>query len=282
MSANSLVEVESASDSDLVISLGRNLYPFATWERPHRSLAVADGSRDEGEQVATDGSVSSESAKWEMISRAIHSWRTSSFQYRVIKRIFDVVVLLACLPLLLPLFAIIALLVRVGSPGSIFYRQTRIGRFGRQFRIWKFRSMHVNADAILAEHLRNNPAAAQEWKECHKLRNDPRITKIGKFLRRSSLDELPQLINVLKGEMSLVGPRPIVAAEIPKFRESYFFYTSARPGMSGLWQVSGRSDLSYRQRIELDSNYVQKWELLLDLRILWQTAGAVWRSQGAV
>ncbi|HEY4049565.1 MAG TPA: sugar transferase [Acidobacteriaceae bacterium] len=282
MSANSLAEVESASDSDLFISLGRNFYSSAAWGRAQHPVALSEVSRDEDEQVSADEFASFESVQWEMISRAVHSWRTNSFEYRVIKRALDITVLLAFLPLVLPLFAVIAVLIRIGSPGSIFYQQTRIGRFGRQFRIWKFRSMHVDCEAILAEHLRNNPAAAQEWKECHKLRNDPRITKVGKFLRRSSLDELPQLINVLRGEMSLVGPRPIVAAEIPKFREAYLFYTSARPGMSGLWQVSGRSDLSYGQRIELDSNYVRKWELLLDLRILWQTAGAVWRSEGAV
>jgi lipopolysaccharide/colanic/teichoic acid biosynthesis glycosyltransferase len=282
MSTDTLVELGSVNDSDFVLSLGRNLYPSRTWERPRRSLSDSEGSRQKAELVWTDGPGLSEGAQWEMVSRTVHSWRTNTFQYCVIKRIFDLVVLLTFVPLVLPLLAIIALLVRVDSPGSIFYRQTRIGRFGRQFRIWKFRSMYVNGDAILAEHLKNNPAAAQEWKECQKLREDPRVTKVGKFLRRSSLDELPQLINVFMGEMSLVGPRPIVAAEIPKFREAYLFYTSARPGMSGLWQVSGRSDLSYGQRIELDSKYVRKWELLLDLRILWQTAGAVWRSQGAV
>lgn len=140
----------------------------------------------------------------------------------------------------------------------------------------------MNSEAALAQHLKENPAAAQEWKESHKLRNDPRITPLGKFLRRTSLDELPQLLNVVMGDMSLVGPRPIVRAEIAKYREAYFFYTSAKPGMSGLWQVSGRSDLSYHQRVELDSKYVRKWQLLLDVHILWQTMGAVWRSRGAV
>ena len=175
-----------------------------------------------------------------------------------------------------------AVIVKLSSPGPILYRQKRIGRFGREFSLWKFRSMFVNGDEILREHFKANPEAKREWTESHKLRADPRITGVGKIIRRASLDELPQFINVLAGEMSLVGPRPIVSAEKAKYRDAYFFYASAKPGLSGLWQVSGRSDLSYGQRVALDEEYVRTWKITLDLKILWRTAGAVWGSKGAV
>jgi exopolysaccharide production protein ExoY len=142
--------------------------------------------------------------------------------------------------------------------------------------------MYSNSDEILRNHLETNPAAAREWKQTRKLREDPRVTKLGTILRRASLDELPQFLNVFAGTMSLVGPRPIVAAEKAQYGDAYFFYTSAKPGLSGLWQVSGRSDLSYDQRVNLDAEYIRQWNLALDIKILWRTGAAVWASKGAI
>jgi lipopolysaccharide/colanic/teichoic acid biosynthesis glycosyltransferase len=142
--------------------------------------------------------------------------------------------------------------------------------------------MYVNGTQILRSHLQENPEAAREWTQTRKLKVDPRVTRIGKILRRTSLDELPQFLNVLVGSMSLVGPRPIVCAERTNYRDAYFFYTSAKPGLTGLWQVSGRSDLSYHQRVKLDEEYVRGWRLGLDIMILWRTAGVVWGAKGAV
>lgn len=221
-------------------------------------------------------------SEWEQISLAIHKLRTHGFQYWLLKRILDIFVVCALLPCLLPLCLIVAAIVWISSPGPVLYRQTRVGRFGKEFSLWKFRSMYIDGDAILREHLKANPEAAAEWARSHKLAVDPRITKLGSFLRRTSLDELPQFLNVVMGSMSLVGPRPIVSDEKVRYRDSYFFYASAKPGLSGLWQVSGRSDLSYDRRVALDEEYVRRWNIALDLSILWRTAGAVWRSEGAV
>jgi exopolysaccharide production protein ExoY len=229
-----------------------------------------------------EGSSERQQAEWEEISFTIHRLRTNGVHYRLIKRLLDILIVCALLPCLLPLLLIAALLVRISSPGPILYSQRRIGRFGREFRLWKFRSMYVSGENILRNHLRANPDAAHEWAQTRKLRVDPRVTRIGKILRRTSLDELPQFLNVLSGRMSLVGPRPIVLAERSNYRDAYFFYVSAKPGLTGLWQVSGRSDLSYHQRVKLDEEYVRGWRLALDLRILWRTAGVVWGAKGAV
>lgn len=220
--------------------------------------------------------------EWEQISLAVHSLRTNGVFYHLAKRMLDIFVVCALLPCLVPLFLIVAAIVRISSPGPILYRQRRIGRFGREFTLWKFRSMYRNGEEILRKHLESSAEAAREWKETRKLRNDPRVTRLGNILRRASLDELPQFINVLAGSMSLVGPRPIVAAERARYGDAYFFYTSAKPGLSGLWQVSGRSDLSYEQRVRLDEEYIRRWNLALDIHILWHTAGVVWGSKGAV
>jgi lipopolysaccharide/colanic/teichoic acid biosynthesis glycosyltransferase len=219
---------------------------------------------------------------WEQISLAVHRLRTNGVHYRLGKRLLDIITVCVFLPYLVPLFLIVALIVRLSSPGPLLYRQRRIGRFGSEFTLWKFRSMYRNSDEILRNYLAATPEAAHEWKQTHKLRDDPRVTRLGKWLRRTSLDELPQFLNVLLGTMSLVGPRPIVSAEKVQYRESYFFYASAKPGLTGLWQVSGRSNLSYRQRVALDVEYIRGWNLALDFQILWRTAGAVWASKGAV
>jgi exopolysaccharide production protein ExoY len=220
-------------------------------------------------------------SEWEQLSLAIHKLRTHGFQYWLLKRLLDIFVVCALLPCLLPLSLIVAAVVWISSTGPILYRQTRVGRFGREFSLWKFRTMYADGDALLREHLQANPGAATEWATSHKLAVDPRITRLGRLLRRTSLDELPQFLNVMIGNMSLVGPRPIVPHEKVKYRDSYFFYASAKPGLSGLWQVSGRSHLPYDRRIALDEEYVRRWNMALDIEILWRTAGAVWRSEGA-
>jgi lipopolysaccharide/colanic/teichoic acid biosynthesis glycosyltransferase len=228
------------------------------------------------------GSAARNGAEWEQISLAVHRLSTNGVHYRLVKRLLDILIVCSFLPCLLPLLLIVALIVRISSPGPILYRQRRIGRFGREFDLWKFRSMYVNSDEILCNHLQVNHEAAHEWAQSRKLKMDPRVTKLGNLLRRASLDELPQFLNVLAGSMSLVGPRPIVSAEKAQYRDAYFFYASARPGLTGLWQVSGRSDLTYHQRVALDEEYIRRWDLVLDIQILWRTAGVVWGSKGAV
>jgi Undecaprenyl-phosphate galactose phosphotransferase WbaP len=197
------------------------------------------------------------------------------------KRVLDLVFVLSSLPVVLPLFALIALLVKLTSRGAALYGQKRIGRHGKTITVWKFRTMVADADAALQRHLASNPHLRAEWLRDHKLRKDPRITALGRFLRRASLDELPQLWNVLTGELSLVGPRPIVAEEIEKFGGSYECYTRVLPGLTGPWQVSGRNDLEYDERVRLNEYYVRNWSVWLDLYILLRTVRVVLTGQGS-
>jgi Undecaprenyl-phosphate galactose phosphotransferase WbaP len=200
---------------------------------------------------------------------------------RALKRAFDIAAVTVGGLLISPALAAIALAIRMDSPGPILYRQTRLGRDGRSFRVWKFRSMVLDAEARLAELLASDDRARAEWEATQKLVNDPRITRIGRILRKTSLDELPQLWNVLMGEMSLVGPRPIVEAEIEKYADAFELYTQVRPGITGFWQVSGRSDTSYEYRVELDAYYVRNWSLWLDIEILLRTVRVVLGREGA-
>jgi Undecaprenyl-phosphate galactose phosphotransferase WbaP len=197
------------------------------------------------------------------------------------KRVLDLTLTIVGGILILPLIALIALWIKVSSAGPVFYSQRRIGRGGTEFRAWKFRSMVQNADEVLEEYLNKNPDLQEEWERDHKLRNDPRVTRAGQFLRRTSLDELPQLWNVLKGEMSLVGPRPIVQAEVSRYGVSFDLYTRVKSGLTGLWQVSGRNDTSYDERVDLDTFYVRNWSVWLDLCILFRTIGTVLLRKGA-
>ncbi len=200
---------------------------------------------------------------------------------RRIKRALDLVFVIAGGALLLPLIALIAALIKLTSPGPVFYGQRRHGRGGHAFTAWKFRSMVANASGVLEQHLNSNPALRREWLETQKLRCDPRITPIGRVLRRTSLDELPQLWNVLVGEMSLVGPRPIIAEEIPRYGGDFALYKKVTPGLTGMWQVSGRNLVTYEQRIGFDLYYVRNWSIWLDLHILARTVKAVLRGEGA-
>ncbi len=200
---------------------------------------------------------------------------------RFIKRCFDIAGALTGLVLCVPLFAALSLLIRFDSPGPVIFAHRRIGKDGRAFQCYKFRTMIADAEKVLGEHLKNDPAARAEWEQNYKLKNDPRITGLGRFLRKSSLDELPQLFNVLKGEMSLVGPRPIVEAEVPKYAGYIRDFYDVRPGLTGLWQVSGRSDVSYDERIQLDSWYVRNWSLWLDITLILRTVGGLLGGRGA-
>lgn len=197
------------------------------------------------------------------------------------KRLLEIVlagigVVLAFLP-----GVVLALLVKLSTRGSVFYRAKRLGQYGKPIEVLKFRTMHADADKELERLLAENPELKEEWEKNFKLHNDPRVTRIGRFLRRTSLDELPQFWNVLKGEMALIGPRPIVPREVPLYGKDYPVFASVKPGITGLWQVSGRSDVSYSERVALDVFYVNNWSIWLDCYIFWATFNAVLFCRGA-
>lgn len=200
---------------------------------------------------------------------------------RVTKTVFDYVVTILGLCVIWPILLLIAIMIKAEDGGPIFYGQQRIGYHGKIFNCLKFRSMAVDADERLALILERDDAAAAEWAQDHKLKDDPRITGIGKFLRKTSLDELPQLFNILAGDMSLVGPRPITQHEVDKYGNDIGFYLSVKPGLSGLWQVSGRNDVSYDRRVELDGWYSRNWSLWLDIVILLKTVPALLFRKGS-
>jgi Undecaprenyl-phosphate galactose phosphotransferase WbaP len=200
---------------------------------------------------------------------------------QVFKRTIDLALTIVGGLLLLPLMLVIAGLIRIGSPGPAVYRQERIGRRGRRIVVWKFRTMICDGDRMLADYLSACPERLEQWNRDHKLADDPRITPIGRWLRKTSLDELPQLWNVLRGEMSLVGPRPILASEIADFGSSFESFCSVLPGMTGLWQVSGRNQTTYAEHIELDDYYARHWSLWLDIYILVLTIKVVLFRDGA-
>ena len=200
---------------------------------------------------------------------------------RYTKRVFEIVLAVVLFALLVPLLGLLAVLVRLSSPGPVFFRQRRIGRFGREFACVKFRTMYVDAEARLAELLKSDQAVRAEYEQYARITDDPRVTGIGRFLRRTSFDEWPQLLNVLRGEMALVGPRPYLPSEAPKVGEYLATITRVRPGMSGLWQVSGRAALSFRERTLLDDYYIRNWSLWMDFSILLRTFRAVFGARGA-
>ena len=195
--------------------------------------------------------------------------------YKIIKAIFDLFFSLIILIAGFPIFMIIALLIKLSSRGPIFFLQERIGKNKKSFNCIKFRTMHPEAEDILENIMTTNEELRKEFEETHKLKNDPRITNIGKFLRKTSLDEIPQFLNVIKMEMSIIGPRPIVKNEIQKYGESYNKVISLKPGITGLWQVSGRNNLSYKRRVTLDCLYVDNMSPLIDLRIIIRTFGVI-------
>ena len=191
--------------------------------------------------------------------------------YNFIKRILDFIFAFLLIILLIPLFLIIGILIKISSKGSIIYIQKRIGKNNTSFSCYKFRTMHPQSKYLLKKILVKNKDFKNQFSETRKIVNDPRITRFGKFLRFSSLDELPQIFNVLKGDMSFIGPRPIVKSEIKKYGKEFGKVFSIKPGISGLWQVSGRNNLSYDKRVELDINYSENINFLLDIKIFIKT-----------
>ncbi len=206
--------------------------------------------------------------------------RRTPWQAMLGLRVEQLIALLLIL-LLSPVMLVVTLLIWRSDGAPILFGHYRVGQHGRLFRCLKFRSMYRNSEQMLRDLLAKDSAARAEWERDHKLLNDPRITPIGNFLRRTSLDELPQLFNVLRGEMSLVGPRPITVAELPRYGQVRWHYLSVRPGMTGLWQVSGRNDVSYDERVELDRRYVESDSLRMRLSILWRTVHVVLYGSGA-
>jgi Undecaprenyl-phosphate galactose phosphotransferase WbaP len=200
---------------------------------------------------------------------------------QVPKRILDLSLSAFALVVFAPVLVAIAIAIKLDSKGPVLFGHLRIGRNGRAFKALKFRTMVMNGPEVLEKVLARNADAREEWARDHKLKNDPRVTRVGRFLRKTSLDELPQLWNVLMSEMSLVGPRPIVEEEIAKYGNSYSLYTRVKGGVTGLWQVSGRNDVSYEERVKLDSFYVRNWSVWLDLCILYKTIGTVLFRSGA-
>jgi Undecaprenyl-phosphate galactose phosphotransferase WbaP len=200
---------------------------------------------------------------------------------QLLKKAMDILCMLLIGFIGFPILIFCAILVRLDSPGPTFYKHRRVGKGGKLLWVWKFRTMVDNAEAILQEYLDARPELKKEWQDKHKLKDDPRITQVGKLLRKTSLDELPQLINVIRGEMSLVGPRPIVEEEVSYYRQGFELYQQVLPGITGLWQVSGRSDTSYENRVALDEYYIRHWSIWMDLYIMVRTIWVVIRRAGA-
>ena len=198
-----------------------------------------------------------------------------------IKRCIDLLLLLLITPFAIPLFIIIAILIKCDSKGPVFYAHSRVGKNGAPLKLWKFRSMVIDADEQLKHILATDPVRAAEWEKDRKFVDDPRVTKIGKFLRKTSLDELPQLFNILIGEMSFVGPRPVTKPELKKYGKFANYIFSVKPGLSGMWQISGRSDTGYEERVMLDTYYIQNWSIWLDIWIVIKTIWVVIKHKGA-
>lgn len=199
--------------------------------------------------------------------------------FKVIKRLFDIIISFLGLLILSPLFLLLTILIKCDSKGPVFFIQKRVGRNGKKFGIFKFRTMRINAEELIASF---TPEQLKEWKENFKLKNDPRITRVGKFLRNTSLDELPQLINIFIGNMSLVGPRPIVEEELEWYGEKKNVLLSVRPGLTGWWATNGRSEVSYPERCDYELYYVYNCSLFLDIKILFKTFSAVFSRKGAM
>lgn len=199
--------------------------------------------------------------------------------YVAIKRTADIVVSSISLMFLAPLFLIISILIKLESKGPVFFVHTRLGKNGKEIKILKFRTMVQNAESLIKNF---TPEQMKEFKENFKLAKDPRVTKVGKFLRKTSLDELPQLFNILKGELSIIGPRPIVSEELEKYRENKDKFLSVTPGLTGYWAANGRSNTTYEQRMQMELYYVDNISCKLDIKIFFETIVAVFRKQGAV
>jgi Undecaprenyl-phosphate galactose phosphotransferase WbaP len=199
----------------------------------------------------------------------------------VVKRCEDILIAGLCLFFLSPLVAFISLLIHFDSPGGVYYRQNRLGKDRKVIKVLKFRTMYTNGDQILEEQLKNDPALREQWEKYQKLKCDPRVTRVGAILRKISLDELPQIRNIIKGEMSMVGPRPILPSQEERYGPAFQDYCRIKPGITGLWQVSGRNHTTFARRAELDMEYIQRWSLWLDIYIIFQTIKEVLARNGA-
>lgn len=204
---------------------------------------------------------------------------TKKTPYKVVKRIIDVVLSTMALIVLSPIFLIIALAIKIESRGPVFFKHTRIGKNGKIIKIYKFRSMVENAEELIQKF---TPEQMKEYKENYKLTNDPRITKVGKFLRKTSLDELPQLINIIKGELSIIGPRPVVQEELEKYGPDAQKFLSVTPGLTGYWAANGRSCTSYEERMKMELYYVDNISLKMDIKVFFKTIEAVIKREGAI
>lgn len=209
---------------------------------------------------------------------AREKYEVKAKEYIKIKRIIDCILSIMALIILSPIYLIIALAVKIDSPGPIFFKHTRIGKNGKTIKIYKYRTMVTNAEELIKQF---TPEQMKEYKENFKLENDPRITKVGKFLRKTSLDELPQLLNIVKGELALIGPRPVVKDELEKYGENAEKFLSVTPGLTGNWAASGRSNTTYEERMEMELWYVDNISFITDLQIFFKTIIAVVKKEGA-
>ncbi|HEY3695981.1 sugar transferase [Phenylobacterium sp.] len=215
------------------------------------------------------------------VAGAIPLNRKSQPSSGAVGQVFLKIFLISLLIFMLPLMIVVAVLIKLEDGGPVLFRHKRVGLGGRPFYCFKFRTMRVDAETYLAALLASDPRAREEWERDHKLRDDPRVTAVGQFLRKSSLDEVPQIINLLRGDMSVVGPRPIVEGEIAKYGWRYKHYNAVKPGLTGLWQVSGRSNVRYRRRVAMDVLYASRKSVGLDLWIIAKTIPAVMQSDGS-
>jgi exopolysaccharide production protein ExoY len=259
--------------------------------RPHLVSSSEKRAHAEAHEMAIETEGALELRAGERHELETHAWSESIRRFAdiaacrkalnaAVKRLLDLSGALVLAIVFAPLMVAIFLLMK-RSDGSVIYKHRRVGRDGRMFECLKFRTMVPNAEQILRDLLERDPALKAEWVQDHKLRNDPRITRVGRFLRRTSLDELPQIWNVVRGEMSLVGPRPVVREELLRYGRNVGAYLAAKPGITGLWQVCGRNNTDYRRRVVLDTYYVRNQTLFLDLFILVKTTGVVLGGSGA-
>ena len=205
--------------------------------------------------------------------------KASKINYMSVKRVFDLVISTIGLIILSPIFLILAIIVKLDSKGPVFFAHTRYGKNGKKFKMYKFRTMYENAQDMINDF---TPEQMKEWKENFKLQDDPRITKVGKFLRKTSLDELPQIVNIMKGDLSIIGPRPVIEEELKKYGENKEKFLSVTPGLTGYWQANGRSSTTYEQRMEMELYYIDHISPKLDFKIFFKTIESVIKKEGAI
>lgn len=235
---------------------------------------------DEPRDNALSGKTNAETARLAIATPAEPVDRQDPV-YRVLKRAFDILFAVSFLVIAFPFLVLLSIALQLDSPGKLFFVQNRVGRNGKMFGCIKFRTMREDAEAVLARLLETSPEARAEWEADHKLRDDPRVSRLGRIARKLSFDELPQLINILKGEMSVVGPRPIVQGEVPKYGVFIADYCAVKPGLTGLWQVSGRNNVSYAERVQFDCDYGLRASFLFDIGIVLRTVPAVLLARGS-